>query len=336
MKKITLHIEGTHCKACKILVEDALGEIPEIRSASVDLGKKTVTIETTSEKNDGELALEWSNRVEPSGYSISSEPPSRGNRFSGLFGGVFLGITLLVLFFLLQKSGMVRVGFGETFTPFTAFFIGIVASVSSCLAIVGGLVLSLSAKVSQHESSWKPIALFHIGRIAGFAVLGGVLGFAGSAVAIRHEVSALLGIAVSIIMILLGINLLDIFHVTKQWQPTLGRGLFDRFTRFEKGVTAPALVGMGTFFLPCGFTQSMQFAALSSASVLQGFLIMLFFALGTFPVLLALSWGSLTFSASPYAPVFFKTAGTVVIGLGLFSFLSGLAGLGVIRPFFIL
>ncbi len=28
----------------------------------------------------------------------------------------------------------------------------------------------------------------------------------------------------------------------------------------------PIIVGVGTFFLPCGFTQSMQIAALSSGS----------------------------------------------------------------------
>lgn len=334
MKKVELYIEGTHCKACKILVEDALGEMPEIRSASVDLGKKTLTVETLSEKSERELASEWSRRIKPNGYSLSLDAPISANRLSGLVPGVSLGIAVLVVFFFLQKSGVVNVGFGETLTPFTAFFIGIVASVSSCLAIVGGLVLSLSATVSQYGSSWKPFFLFHVGRVAGFAVLGGLLGFLGSTITINQTVGALLGIAVSIIMILLGMNLLDIFHVTKKWQPTFGRGLFDRTTRVKGGALAPVLVGVGTFFLPCGFTQSMQFAALTSASAVQGSIILLFFALGTLPMLLALSWGSLTFSTSPHAPVFFKAAGTVVIGLGVFSLLSGFVGLGLIRPFF--
>ena len=58
------------------------------------------------------------------------------------------------------------------------------------------------------------------------------------------------------------------------------------------------------------------------------------FALGTLPVLLLLSFGSVSFSKSKHAPVFFKSAGIVVIGLALFALLSGLAGLGIINPLF--
>ncbi|MBP6911491.1 sulfite exporter TauE/SafE family protein [Patescibacteria group bacterium] len=48
-------------------------------------------------------------------------------------------------------------------------------------------------------------------------------------------------------------------------------------------------MGIGTFFLPCGFTQSMQVYTLSTGSFLAGGLTMLSFALGTLPMLLLLS-----------------------------------------------
>jgi sulfite exporter TauE/SafE len=102
----------------------------------------------------------------------------------------------------------------------------------------------------------------------------------------------------------------------------------------EHATWAPVLIGIGTFFLPCGFTQAMQIAALSSGSFISGFLIMSAFALGTLPVLALLSFSSVSFAHSKYAPLFFKSAGIVVIGLGLFAFLAGLAGLGIINPLF--
>lgn len=40
---------------------------------------------------------------------------------------------------------------------------------------------------------------------------------------------------------------------------------------------------------------------------------MLSFALGTFPVLALLSFGTETFSKSQYAPLFFRSAGVVVL-----------------------
>lgn len=81
----------------------------------------------------------------------------------------------------------------------------------------------------------------------------------------------------------------------------------------------PILIGAGTFFLPCGFTQSMQIASLSSGSFMGGVLIMLFFALGTFPVLALLSFGSVSFAQSHHAPLFMKSIGIVVIGFGLLT-----------------
>jgi hypothetical protein len=47
-----------------------------------------------------------------------------------------------------------------------------------------------------------------------------------------------------------------------------------------------------------------------------------------------LSFSSVSFAQSKYAPLFFKSAGIVVIGLGIFALLAGLAGLGVIAPLF--
>lgn len=245
-----------------------------------------------------------------------------------------IGILFLALFFILQKSGVLNLGIGGQITPVTSFIIGLMASVSSCLAVVGGLVLSLSAKLAEDDKSKnnkKPIYLFHIGRLASFAILGGVLGLIGKGLGINFIFSAVLGLFASTIMILLGFNLLGVFKKTKI---TLPHGIFNFFKKVEHQTFAPLLIGIGTFFLPCGFTQSMQATSLSSGSFISGAMIMFFFALGTLPMLALLSFGSVSFAQSKYAPLFFKSAGVVVIGLGLFGLLSQLAGLGIIAPLF--
>lgn len=77
-----------------------------------------------------------------------------------------IGLIFLGIFFILQKSGILNFGIGGGVTPVTSFMIGLVASVSSCLAVVGGLVLSLTAKASQDKvSDTKNIILFHTARI---------------------------------------------------------------------------------------------------------------------------------------------------------------------------
>ncbi len=132
-------------------------------------------------------------------------------------------------------------------------------------------------------------------------------------------------------MIFLGLNLVGVFSKNKI---VLHSGIFKFFRKIEHKTLTPLLVGFGTFFLPCGFTQSMQVVALSSGSFLNGSLIMFAFALGTLPVLLLLSFGSSSFANSKHANLFFKSAGIVVIGLGLFAFLGGLVALGIINPLF--
>ncbi len=332
MKTLTFHVSGTHCAACKILIEDIVKEQGGIHSVSVDLKKEIVSIEGQSFE-PSQLASVLTKKLEPHGYSLSEEKRKEpGYGKNELLIAVPIGLGFLALFVLLQKSGIVNLGVGGTVTPATSFFIGLVASVSSCLAVVGGLVLSLSATVSlDNKDDKKPIILFHGGRLIGFAVLGGVLGVLGNAIGISYAVSGILGLVAAFVMIMLGLNLVGVF---KQGVVTLPDGIFSFFRKIEHGTWAPLTLGIGTFFLPCGFTQSMQIAALSSGSATSGALIMFTFALGTLPMLALLSFGASSFSRSAYAPIFFKSAGIVVIGLGLLGFMAGLAGLGIINPLF--
>ncbi len=333
MKTHTLHISGTHCPSCKILIEDILGEVAEIANPVVYLQSQTLEIQSALH-DETQLAHNLTRLLQSHGYHVSTEKQSvQPSNAKTIWTALLIGMVFLVLFFWLQKSGILNLGIGGAVTPVTSFIIGLIASVSSCLAIVGGLVLSLSAKVSQdNQSDTKTFVLFHGGRIVGFAVLGGILGALGQAIGINFTITSLLGIIVALVMILLGFNLVGI----TQKKVTLGGGVFKWFRRREHQTWAPLMIGVGTFFLPCGFTQSMQVAALGSGSFLSGLFIMLGFALGTLPVLALLSFGSASLSHSKHAPLFFKSAGVVVIGLGLFALLAGLAGLGIINPLFTL
>lgn len=335
MKTYTFHVTGTHCASCKILIEDILSEQDFIKSSNVNLKKETVTIETESEQSPEAMAGLLTNKVKPSGYTLSVEKIIQEKKSDDvIWKAIPIGLVFLILFFILQKSGILNLGIGGKTTPTTSFLIGLIASVSSCLAIVGGLILSLSAKVAQDEGSTtskKQFVLFHGGRLAGFAILGGLLGLLGKAIGVSFTFSAILGIIASSVMILLGLNLVGIIKKNKVTLPT---GIFSYFRKVEHSTFAPIFIGVGTFFLPCGFTQSMQVVALSSGSFISGLLIMLSFALGTLPILGLLSFSSVSFAQSKHAPLFFKSAGVVVIGLGIFALLAGLAGLGIINPLF--
>lgn len=332
MNTYTFHVAGTHCPSCKIFIEDTLNEQSGIERTRVDLKNETVSIATSLSESPVTLAEMLTEKIARNGYVLSLEKEKVNTDTGLIWQALPIGLAFLALFFIVQKSGVLNVGFGGAATPVTGFIIGLVASVSSCLAVVGGLVLSLSATVSQDDvSDVRPMLLFHAGRLLSFAVLGGVLGAIGGAIGISFTLTAMLGIVASVVMIVLGLNLVGMFQKNMLALPA---SVFNTFRKVEHTTFAPFLIGVGTFFLPCGFTQAMQIAALSSGSFLSGLLIMTAFALGTLPMLALLSFGSASFAHSRYAPLFFKSAGVVVIGLGVFALLSGLAGLGVIEPLF--
>lgn len=333
MKIYTFHVSGTHCPSCKIFIEDILNEEPGIAHVRVDLKNETVQLETTLDESDYKLAEMLTEKITRNGYTLSVEKEVKeGNDQATFWQALPLGLGFLLLFFMLQKSGILNLGIGGQITPVTSLVIGLIASVSSCLAVVGGLVLSLSAKISEdNENDTKTFVLFHAGRLVSFALLGGVLGAVGSVIAINFTFTAILGILASLVMLMLGMNLLGVFRKSAVTVPS---GLFNFFRRIEHKTLTPLVLGFATFFLPCGFTQSMQVSALSSGSFMSGLLIMFAFALGTLPMLALLSFGSASFAQGKHAPLFFKSAGVVVIGLGSFALLAGLAGLGIINPLF--
>ena len=158
----------------------------------------------------------------------------------------------------------------------------------------------------------------------------------GSAFTLSTSATFILSVLIGIVMLVLGINLLDIFHFTKKLQPSMPKFIARHahgVSKFNHTLT-PLIVGVATFFLPCGFTQSMQLYTLSTGSFLSGGLTMLAFALGTFPVLALISFSSFSIQNSSKSGVFFKSAGLIVIMFALFNLINSLVIIGVISPIF--
>lgn len=336
-KTYTFHVNGMHCNACVLMTEGELMNVPYVTHAKSSL--KTHSIEVTGDFGDKpelEIAEELSNVLKRHGYTLSVEKKTHIAGWGDFAYALPIAAVIIFGFLLLQKAGLTSLITSSDVNYGTAFIIGLIASVSSCLAIVGGLVLSLSASSAKEGGTWRTQTLFHVGRIGGFFVLGGLVGLLGNSLQLGLTANIMLGGIVALVMFILGINLLDVFHFTKRLQFTLP-------TRFGNNIMngknhdhylAPVLIGVGTFFLPCGFTQSMQLYALSTGSFMQGALTMTVFALGTLPVLAFLSFGSLNIAHKPWKGIFFKTAGIIVIAIALFNLANALVAAGVINPLF--
>ena len=333
---LIFHVNGMHCKACVLLIEETLKELPQVSGAQVSLAKQQVTVTGNFTNSPEMIAEELTTLVQDRGYTISVEKSARHAGWGDFVYALPIALALIVTFILLQKAGLTNLITSSDVSYGTAFLIGLIASVSSCLAIVGGLVLSLSASSAKEGGTWRTQTLFHAGRLGGFFILGGLVGLLGNSLHLGLTANVVLGGIVALVMLILGINLLDVFHFTKRFQLTMPALFSKHIVRGSRHdhYLAPLLVGIGTFFLPCGFTQSMQLYALSTGSFTEGSMTMLVFALGTLPMLALLSFGSLNIAHKPWKGIFFKTAGIVVIALAVVNLANALATAGIISPLF--
>lgn len=250
-------------------------------------------------------------------------------------GGV--AVLVLVLYFVLQKTGLLNFSPSvESGSGLAAVFvIGLIASVSSCTALVGGLVVAVSAAASKRAEGnasfatrVRPHVLFNLGRFIGFAGLGALTGLIGRAFTLSPQLNGFLIVLVALLMISLGLNLLGL------WPPALvprpPAWLARRILKLETSPNpfVPFVLGSLTYFLPCGFTQSMQLLALSTGDPARAAAIMAVFALGTMPALLGIG-AVVSASRGGSLRRLTQAAGVLVIVLGIVNIQNGSTLLGI-------
>ncbi len=328
-------VEGMHCAACELVIEKKLSKFRGVKNVDAKLAQNIVQLEISTKFSAAEMREKLSKAIEPDGYKLVLERSKHVINQQQLRNGFLIALIVVGLFLALQKLGIVNlIGSDELSLPLV-FFIGIIASLSSCMAVVGGLVLSLSSNYAQGKE-FKPMIFFHISRLVSFFVLGGVIGLLGSSFVLTPTMSFVISIVLFVVMLIMGINLLDVFPAARNLQLKLPKFLGKGVLNLEgsQSALAPIVLGMATFILPCGFTQMMQVYALSSGAFTSGALTMFVFALGTLPVLGLISFASVKFAKTLQSGLFFKTAGFIILFFALFNFLAALAAMGWIPPLF--
>lgn len=340
MKK-KLYIKGMHCVACEKILEDELAHIPFVKEVKADRKKGEIEIRY-GDREPNTLAIK--EMVKKIGYEAFEEKPGQNNNkeeratFMQWLKGIMVVVIILVLFRFFQDSGIVdNINIkGMEASLGISFLVGIVASLSSCLIIVGGVIIAFGEKYKSEGKDFfslavKPNLIFHFGRLATFFVLGGLLGLLGGQINISGNFISIFTIIIAVVMGWLGLNILGILPPISNLGLRLPKGLTKHWSRLKSSEhkAAPLILGGLSFFLPCGFTQSMQIFALTSGSFWTGGLSLLLFAFGTVPSLLILGI-SASWSSSRKMIVFQKVAGMLVVLFAFFTLQSGLALKGVV------
>ncbi len=328
-----IDIKGMHCASCELLIEEEISKIPGVNRCKVNYRKGRAEI--SCEGNLDPVLIE--SAIEEAGYSIGKDEKNffSHNRKDYMDLGLSAAI-LFALFYLAQALGIFEIGskIGGSYGSLpVVFLIGLTAGVSSCMAIVGGLVLGASARFAEKHplattlQKFKPHLFFNIGRIISYTILGGAIGYLGSFLQLSSSFLGMLTIAVGFIMLILGIQLIKIIPGLNKFKITIPKqisrllGIQQKSTK-EYSHMNSAVMGALTFFLPCGFTQAMQLYAISTGNPLIGALTMGTFAIGTAPGLLGLG-GLTSVVKGAFARHFFRFAGIVVVLLAFFNISNG-------------
>lgn len=286
--KRTLSITGMHCKSCELLVRESLEEIPGCHVLSISSKTGKLVLECSSEISEASIE----EAIKKAGYTLWEDiSSSMKNNMSPIQIMTWLFFALVLLFFLFQTDVSRFMPAYERLSFGVAFLVGIVASVSTCLAVTGWIVVGYTESIVDRTNGWKTQLRFHIGRIVTFALWGFILWMIGKNFSGSLYFNGFLSVFVGIVLAYLGVQLLGLVPNISRWGFHLPSWLTRNILKLKNPKYAP-WVGALTFLLPCGFTQSMMLFAIESGDPGQGVIVMSAFALGTFPVLFALWLGT--------------------------------------------
>jgi sulfite exporter TauE/SafE/copper chaperone CopZ len=295
-------IKGMTCAACETRVGRRLRRIDGVERVTVSARRGVATLYLSGEVDQATIRQ----AVEQAGYKVASGAPPWLSRDPAVWRDVALGlVAIVVVVGALTASGLID-RFGSLASSFAdgnlvmVMALGVAASLSTCMALTGGLVIALSARhgASHPNATTRqrvmPQVWFNVGRVAGFTVLGAGLGLLGRLFQLTGALTSWLMLAAAVVMGLLGLSLSGA-------SPRLGLNALRLPGRLGQAFQARSeadsarpysdwrAVGWGaaSFFLPCGFTQAVQVYAASTGQPARAGLVMGLFALGTVPGLLS-------------------------------------------------
>jgi uncharacterized protein len=358
MRSKKIYIQGMHCASCEKLLDGEFRSVAGVADVEVDWKAGTAEIFYQETEPDIGAIREIAKKyyyavVDNNSFRLTArqaEKEGGGKNKATWQDWLNAGVITLIILFLyrfFQGAGFLEAINikSATLSYGVSFLIGLVASVSSCLAVVGAVVIAFSEKYhparnASHSEAGKKHNFFndiiksnlhfHFGRLATFFLLGGLLGMIGGELNISGNFISVYTVVIAVVMGWLGLNILGIappLSAVGIRMPQSFSGQWKNLKQSEHKA-APFLLGGLSFFLPCGFTQSMQLFALASGSFLVGGLSLFLFALGTVPTLLALGITAAWTKNRGFA-VFQKVAGALIIIFAIYTLNSGLALKGV-------
>lgn len=337
-----LQIDGMTCTSCEMRIENKLKKMDGIIEAKAMFSSSNVYV--TYDTNvvglnmiiDAIEKLDYNVRNKPGNQTVIDTKAQKkvpGDKISinQILG---IGIIIFALYIIIKNT----VGFN--FIPQVTqnmgygllFVVGLLTSLH-CIAMCGGINLSqcVSYKYGENDTGkiakLKPSLMYNAGRIISYTIIGGIVGALGSVVTFSGTAKGIVAILSGIFMVIMGLNMLNIFPWLRKFNPRMPK-IFGNKIHNNNGKHGPFYVGLLNGLMPCGPLQAMQIYALGTGSFLAGAASMLFFSLGTVPLMFGFGAVS-SFLSGKFTHKMMKVSAVLVMILGVIMLNRGLGLSGI-------
>ncbi|WP_198002388.1 urease accessory protein UreH domain-containing protein [Chlorobium ferrooxidans] len=324
MKHRTYTVKGMYCPACKEIIEETLLESGKVSEAEASMAKGTVSVSY----NGDDISARELNALFSNGAYTFSDTPAQKNSVDELLKAAAIALIVTGFVSTLSYSGLHSIpAIDRASSLATLFLFGLLAGLSSCAALVSGVLLSLTSQwMSKYKEDasllhkMEPHLFFNIGRIATYTLFGALLGLVGETIHLSPAFTSFMIVTISLLMIvpalqMLGITFFNRFSIALPKKARPSKAANRKSTPLQA-----AGAGVMTILVPCGFTMAAEGAAVLSGSASAGMLIMLFFVLGTTLPLFIIGFSSTKLGSNPRTSrLYMKTAGMLIILFSLYN-----------------
>jgi sulfite exporter TauE/SafE len=213
---------------------------------------------------------------------------------------------------------------GEISWYITAFIMGLAGSLH-CAGMCGPIMFAVSGFYNNPISLIKPQIFHHLGKLLSYAVIGVFMGLIGQTISLIALQNKLMLAAGSFLLFIAAFGSLRF-----TWGKSLENWIGNKIGKLLKKSGLGALfLGMVNGLVPCGLVYAVAVGAVATQVWWQGALFMVFFSLGTAPVLILMAF-SRWLVRLPKIPnkAIWRQVPTILLGALLF-----LKGLGLGVPF---
>ncbi|MES2486074.1 MAG: sulfite exporter TauE/SafE family protein [Bacteroidota bacterium] len=208
---------------------------------------------------------------------------------------------------------------------YSALLLGLLSSLH-CIGMCGPIAMMLPVDHKNPAKKAAQILLYHVGRLTAYSVLGlvfGVLGRSFYVAGMQQHLSIVAGV-VMISIIIVPERIFSKYNFSKPVYRIISKLKTGLGSQFKKRTNkALFITGLLNGFLPCGLVYAALFGALAMQNIALGTVYMLFYGLGTIPLMSAVVY-TWNFLKAPWRNTLVKVVPYAAVFIGLLFILRGL------------